>query len=198
MFLASGIRLTIVSGLGLSPWGVFHNGLSNQFNLPFGTLVIIVGFVILALSMIFLKSKIGVGTILNIALVGNMINFLEFNVSIEPSNLFMSIVFFVIGIIFMTFGRSFYISSKLGPGPRDGVFVGLSRVTKIDVKYVKPAVEFTVLLIGYILGGVVGWGTVIAIILTSRLVHLFLRLLRFDSKSEHQHNIFEYFSWQTI
>ncbi len=97
----------------------------------------------------------------------------------------------------MTFGRSLYISTKLGPGPRDGIFVGLSRLTQIDVKYIKPAVEFTVLLIGFLLGmskgiNYVGPGTVIAVIFSGYLVQFFFKKLGFNPKIENQRHLREY------
>lgn len=193
LLLSFGIWLTRESQIGMSPWGVFHDGLGKQVNMDFGTMIVIVGFIILAMSVIFLKSKVGIGTILNIAIVGNFINFLDYNLDFEYDSIFLAILVMSIGLLLMTFGRSLYISAKLGPGPRDGVFVGVSRLTKIDVKYVKPAIEFSILLIGYLLGGIVGIGTIISILVTSRLVHLFFKLLHFDPKSEHQSNFFDYF-----
>ena len=92
----------------------------------------------------------------------------------------------------MTFGRSLYISTKLGPGPRDGIFVGLSRITQIDVKYVKPAVEFTVLAIGFALGGIVGIGTLTSMLFSGYLVQYYFKKLGFNPKIENQRNLKEY------
>ena len=92
----------------------------------------------------------------------------------------------------MTFGRSLYISTKLGPGPRDGVFVGLSRITQLDVKYIKPAVEFTVLFVGFLLGGTVGIGTLTAMLFSGYLVQFYFKKLGFNPKIENQRNLREY------
>ena len=86
----------------------------------------------------------------------------------------------------MTFGRSLYISTRLGPGPRDGLFVGLSRITKVDVKYIKPTIEMSVLLLGFLLGGIVGYGTVFLIITSGYMVQYFFKILHFDPKTETQ------------
>ena len=192
VLLAFGIMLVKRSGRGLPPWGVFHEGLSIVTPLSFGVITQLVGLVILILSVLFLKTKIGIGTILNVVLVGFFIDLFDYLFAYQPDELISQIILFTIGIILMTFGRSLYISAKLGSGPRDGVFVGLARVTKIDVKYVKPTIEFIVLFIGVLLGGTVGFGTVIAVLINGYIVQLFMTLLKFDPKAEQQHNIFSY------
>lgn len=192
MFLAVGIMLMKRSELGLPPWGVLHQGLEVSTPLTFGRITQLVGLLVMLISMVFLKTKIGIGTLLNVIFVGWFIDLADYFFAYTPESLHSQTILLVLGIILMTFGRSLYISARLGSGPRDGLFVGLSHVTKIDVKYIKPTIEFIVLFVGFILGGEVGVGTVIAIVLNGYIVQGYMKIMRFDPKAKQDHNIFAY------
>lgn len=194
--LSIGIMLTKRAGLGMAPWGVFHQGMSILTGLKFGFTIQIIGIVLLVLSVALLKSKVGIGTILNVAIVGIIIDLSDQLFSYVPTTFFSQVIVFLIGIVIMACGRSFYISAKLGSGPRDGVFVGLSRLTGFQVKYVKPAIEATVLTIGWLLGGVVGYGTVFSVLVSGYLVQGFMTLFKFDPKTSNQSDIMSYFKKQ--
>lgn len=198
LFLSLGMILTKKAGLGMSSWGVLHQGISLNTGLTFGQVTLYLGLIILALSVIFLKSKVGIGTILNVLLIGFILDFYDNLITYTPSSDFIAGLLFICGLLIMTFGRSLYISTKLGPGPRDGIFVGLSRITQIDVKYIKPAVEFSILLVGFLLGlradeHLVGIGTVITILFSGYLVQFYFKKLGFNPKIKNQRNLKEYF-----
>ena len=193
IFLSLGIMLTKRSALGMSPWGVFHEGLSNSTGLSFGVITQLIGLIILLISVIFLKTKIGLGTILNVLLVGLFIDLFDRYYLFIPVSFLSKSIIFLTGLITMTFGRSLYIASRLGAGPRDGLFVGLSKLLNIQVKYVKPAIELTVLLFGYLLGGTVGIGTVVAALVSGYFVQMFFTLFSYDSSMHSQSNVFNYF-----
>jgi uncharacterized membrane protein YczE len=192
VLLALGIYLTKLSTLGMSSWSVFHDGLSIVSGLSFGIITQLLGLIILVISMVFLHTKVGMGTIFNVVFVGWFIDIFDVIYSTVPSNLVLQIIILIFGVLFTTMGRSLYIASKLGPGPRDGLFVGLARVTKIDVKYVKPFIEFIVLGLGILLGGQSGFGTVLIILVSGYLVQFFFQLFHFDAKSKEQSNMFQY------
>ncbi len=197
VLLSFGMILTMKSGLGMSSWGVLHQGVSLVSGFTFGTVTLVLGLIILVLSVIFLKSKVGIGTIVNVLLIGVLLDMFKYLITYEPETYIFQGMMFGIGLLIMTLGRSIYISTKLGPGPRDGIFVGLSRVTQVDVKYIKPAVEFSVLLIGFLLGqsmgvNLVGPGTVVAVIFSGYLVQFYFKKLGFDPKIENQRNLREY------
>jgi len=194
IFLSVGVMLTKRAELGMDSWGVFHLGISNNIDLSMGQVIQIVGAIILLLSVIFLKTKIGFGTILNVAFVGYLIDYSDEIYTFFPNSTIEKVLIFTFGLLFITFGRSLYISAKLGAGPRDGLFVGLSRITQIDVKYVKPAIEFTVLVSGYILGGPVGFGTIFLIVTSGYLVQYFFKILNFNPKVENQRKFSDYFT----
>ncbi len=178
----------------MNAWGIFHQGLSVKLNLSFGLVTFLIGLVILGFSMLILKSRVGIGTVLNIAVVGLMIDLSDYLYTYIPDTTTKKIIVMLFGLVIMTFGRSLYISTRLGPGPRDGLFVGLSRITKIDVKYIKPTIEMTVLLLGFLLGGLVGYGTVFLIITSGYMVQFFFKILHFDPKAEVQRGFNDYFS----
>lgn len=181
MFLSIGIYLTKISTLGMNSWSVFHEGIAiNVSFLTFGRVTSIVGIMILTFSIIVLKTKVGIGTFLNILIIGPTVDLLEYLYPELPDVISFQVGVLVMGILFTAFGRSLYISAKLGPGPRDGLFVGLSAILNVKVKYVKITIEMIVLLIGYLLGGEVGFGTVIAIITSGYLVQFFFKVLNYD------------------
>ena len=193
ILLSFGIVLTKRADLGMDAWGVFHQGLSVQFNLTFGRITVYLGLIILVLSILLLKTKIGMGTILNVLIIGYMIDFVDIIFTFIPTTLFEEIVLLVIGLIIFTFGRALYISAGLGEGPRDGLFVGLSRITKIEIKYMKPIIEFTVLLCGLILGGTRGFGTIFLIVTSGYFVQYYFKLLHYDSNVQKQRRFIDYF-----
>ena len=190
--LALGIYLTKLSLLGMSSWSVFHDGLSIVTNLPFGVVTQLLGLVILVLSMNLLKTKVVLGTLFNIVFIGWFIDIFGIIYSTMPKDIVLQSFVLILGVLFTTLGRSLYIASKLGPGPRDGLFVGISRITKIQVKYVKITIELIVLGIGFLLGGTAGIGTVIIIVASGYLVQFFFKLFHFDSKSDKQSDVLEY------
>lgn len=191
--LSIGIYLTKIAYVGLSPWSVLHDGISETLGISFGTVTMVLGVIILLLSMIFLKTKVGIGTILNVAIIGNLINLYEMVYSGHPDNIFIAYIVFGVGLLLTTFGRSLYIASNLGQGPRDGLFVGLARVTSIDVKYIKPVIEFTALLLGILLNGNFGVGTIILVLFSGYIVQFFFKLLGFDPKTKKQSDFIQYF-----
>ena len=193
ILLSIGVMLTKRAVLGMDSWGVFHQGLSLNLGFTFGEITIYLGLLILIPSILLLKTKIGIGTILNILLVGLMIDLSDFVFTYIPITYIEKTVLLVAGLIIMTFGRALYISTGLGEGPRDGLFVGLSRITKIDIKYIKPAIEFTVLLSGYLLGGQVWFGTVFLMITSGYFVQYFFKLLHYDPKINKQRRFIDYF-----
>ena len=193
VFLSFGIMLTKRADLGMNAWGIFHDGLSGLLEISFGSVTLFFGFIVLGFSMWFLKTKVGIGTILNVLVVGLMIDLSDLVFTYNPSSITDQIVILVAGTLMLTFGRSLYISTNLGAGPRDGLFVGLCRITKIDVKYVKPAIEFSVLIIGVLLGGKIGVGTIFLIIVSGYLIEIFFKLLNYNPKEKQQRRFIDYF-----
>jgi len=194
--MSLGVALLMNSQMGLFPWGVLHEGLSEATLLTFGQVTSYLGFVILLFSVVVFKTNIGPGTILNILLVGPIIDLFDLIIQLPNDGLFIKMIFFIVGLILMSLGKALYISTKLGAGPRDGLFVGVSRTLKIEVKYIKPLIEVIVLFIGYLLGGLVGVGTIITMLLSGYMVQMFFKLFKFESRTDRQRNLVEYFRYR--
>jgi uncharacterized membrane protein YczE len=164
LFLCScGTVLTYRSDMGLGPWDVFHKGLSLHLPLSFGQAAIIVGAVIIMLGL-FLKVKPGVGTVLNMLLIGFFADW-QLNSHWLPdlgaAPLPLRLLVDCAGVFAMGLGTAFYILPSMGAGPRDGLMLRLNVLTKQRVAVVRAAIELSALTIGFLLGGTVGIGTLI-------------------------------------
>ena len=160
---ALGIVLTYRSGVGLDPWDVLHQGISRHTPLSFGTANIVVGASLIILSLL-LKVYPGVGTLLNMILIGGFVDLLlRFNLVPDLGNVPLIVRFLldVLGVVVIGLGTAFYIAPHMGAGPRDGLMLRLQTLTKWRIALVRASIELTVLLIGFLLGGTVGIGTLI-------------------------------------
>ena len=169
--------LMLRSRLGLDPWDVFHQGVANHVGLAIGTVVVIVGALVLLL-WIPLRQWPGIGTISNMILIG-----VAMNVSLEVLPHVRSMAWrvsdLVVGIVLCGVATGMYIGANLGPGPRDGLMTGFARRTGRSIRLVRTGIEVTVLVVGYVLGGTVGIGTVAYALLIGPLAQLFIPI--FDS-----------------
>lgn len=167
--------LMIRSELGLDPWDVFHYGIASHLSLSFGTIVIIVGLLVLLLWWP-LRQWPGLGTISNVFVIG-VVSDLALTLLDVPSSLTLRILYLVGGIVLNGIAGAMYIGSQFGAGPRDGLMTGLVRRTGRSVRLVRTSIEVTVLAIGWLLGGVVGVGTVLYAVGIGPVVHVFLPLM---------------------
>lgn len=186
---ALGISITITAQIGYSPWEVFHAGLSKALNIEIGTASILVGLLIGILSL-GLGEKIGIGTILNMVLIGLMMNvILGAEILPTSSNLFGGIIILLIGIAIFSLGSYFYISSGFGAGPRDSLMVAVTRITKSPIGICRSGVELTAVLVGWRLGGLIGLGTIISVFSIGFFVHTTFHLLKFDPTTVKHENL---------
>jgi uncharacterized membrane protein YczE len=154
-----GIALMAQAGLGLGPWEAFHQGISRITGIPLGTVSILVGIPVLALWWP-LGERPGIGTILNIALIG-----VATNVGIDlipamteiPAQLAMMLA----GVGVIGIGSGLYLAADLGPGPRDGLMTGLHHRFGWSIRRSRTLIEVAVLVAGWLLGGTIGLGTVV-------------------------------------
>ncbi len=176
-----GISLQIESRLGNPPWDVFHQGVANQVGLGIGTVIILTGIALLVLFWIPLRQKPGLGTVLNaleIGLVANVV--LDAIPRVEAMAL--RIPMLLGGILLVALGSALYIGSGLGPGPRDGIMTGLA-ARGIQIRVARTFIEVTVLVVGWVLGGQVGVGTVLFAIAIGPLVQPLLPRLTMESRA---------------
>ena len=154
-----GEGLLIVSFTGASPWSVLAQGISLNVNLSIGTITLLISIVVLLL-WIPLRQKPGMGTILNALIIAIMID-LCIKFVPTPSNYIYQLILAVISVIMVGIGGGIYLVSNLGAGPRDGLMIGLQKITNFPIAVVRATLEISVVSIGWYLGGTVGVGTLL-------------------------------------
>lgn len=166
------LAMMIRATLGVSPWDVLGQGSALQTGLPFGVMTNIIGLIVLLL-WIPLRQKPGIGTVLNVLLVGPSA---EVGLAVlgEPEALWARILLFAGGLVLLAVATGLYIGAQYGPGPRDGLMTGVHRRFGLPIWLVRTGIEGSVLLLGWLLGGPVGLGTVAVVLLIGPLVHLAL------------------------
>jgi uncharacterized membrane protein YczE len=172
------MAMMVRSGLGLDPWDVFHYGLTRHVPLSFGQVTILVGAVVL-LAWIPLKQRPGIGTILNILVIGLAADF-GLSAMSQPGNLVGRSVLLVGGIVLNGLAGALYVGAHLGPGPRDGLWVAVTRRYGLSIRVVRTVIELSVLVIGWLMGGVVGVGTVLYALSIGHLNQFFMRYVRVE------------------
>lgn len=171
----TGIGMMARADLGLGPWSVLHDGIAFRTGLQLGTVEILLSLPIL-LAWLPLGEHPGLGTLLSPFLIGFSINGvlgLMAPMTGLPSQLALLIA--AVGVI--AFGSALYLSAQLGPGPRDGLMTGMQRRFGWRIGPVRTGLELAVLVLGIVLGGTIGLGTVAYALLIGPVVAVILRLL---------------------
>ena len=154
-----GEGLLIVSFTGASPWSVLAQGISLNVNLTIGTITLLISIAVLIL-WIPLGLKPGMGTIFNALIIALMID-LCIKFVPTPSNYIHQIILAVISVITVGIGGGIYLVSNLGAGPRDGLMIGLQKISNLPIAVVRGTLEISVVSVGWYLGGTVGLGTLL-------------------------------------
>lgn len=154
-----GEALLVAAGVGVSPWTVFAQGVTNVTGWSIGLATFVISLGVLAL-WVPLKRVPGIGTILNAIIIALV---LEYVLPFLPrfEGLGINLAMAVLGVLVTGFGGAIYLIANLGPGPRDGLMTGLQSLTGWPIANVRTAIEVTVVAIGWLLGGTVGIGTVL-------------------------------------
>ena len=166
LFLVAGLTLfglgealLIAAGVGVSPWTVLAQGITNITGWSIGFATFMTSLVVL-IAWVPLKQTPGVGTILNAIIIALVLDyFLPYLPTFD--NMGLKILEASIGVLVTGFGGGIYLIANLGPGPRDGLMTGLQRLTDFPIAWVRSAIEITAILIGWTLGGTVGIGTIL-------------------------------------
>ena len=166
-----GISLNYLANLGLGPWGVFHDGLSKTLGISYGRTIIITGVAVM-LRWIPLKQKPGIGTVVDIFLVGIVADLIILNFELSNS-IFLSLTLIAFGIILIGAGTAIYVGADLGAGPRDGVMVGLETIG-LKIGTARNLIELFAFLTGWLLGGLVGYVTILFVIGIGPVVQIVL------------------------
>lgn len=150
----------VSAGLGLDPWDVLHQGISDRTGIPIGTVSVMVSFVVI-LGWIPLRQRLGLGTLLNAVLIGLTMD-VVLQVLPEPGSgsAIQRWGLLLGGLLLAGPGIGLYIGARLGPGPRDGIMTGLAERGP-SIRLVRTGIELTALAAGWLLGGTIGIGTVL-------------------------------------
>lgn len=172
LLYGASLALMLRSGLGLAPWDVFHQGLTRHVPLTIGQAIVVVSFILLLL-WIPLREKPGIGTVGNAVLVGVSVD-ATLALLDAPDSLGWRILCLVLGVVGNGLATAMYIGAQLGRGPRDGLMTGLARRTGRSLRLVRTLLEVTVVVLGVVLGGTLGVGTVIYAVSIGPLTQLML------------------------
>lgn len=166
------MAMLVRSSLGLDPWDVLHEGLANRLPFTFGQITIGVGALVLLL-WIPLRQKPGIGTLLNVILIGLAA---DIGLAVLPvaTDLVPRILLLVGGVVANGLAGALYVGARLGPGPRDGLWVAICQRTGASIRLVRSIIELTVLGLGWLLGGTLGIGTVVYALAIGPLVQFFM------------------------
>jgi uncharacterized membrane protein YczE len=154
-----GEGLLILSTTGNSPWSVLAEGISNTTSLSIGAATFFISVSVLFL-WIFIKQKPGLGTIFNIIIIAGMID-ITLSFFDPPSSIWMKYFLAFFSVLLVGLGSGIYLVANLGPGPRDGLMTGLTKLTNLPIALVRAFLEISAVLAGWYLGGTVGAGTLI-------------------------------------
>jgi uncharacterized membrane protein YczE len=168
------MAVMVRSGLGLDPWDVFHQGLANRTGMTIGVATAVVGVAVL-LAWIPLRNRPGIGTVANVIVIAVTVD-AALAVLPEPTGLPVRIAMMLGAVVLNAVSTVLYIGAGLGPGPRDGLMTGLVARTGLSVRLVRTSIEALVLIVGWLLGGTVGVGTLVYAFGIGPLVQLVLRV----------------------
>lgn len=154
-----GDGMLVLSHLGSTPWTVFAQGVNNLVGGELGFVSFCISVVVMATWLPF-KQKAGLGTILNIILIALGLG-LTAHFAPSPETMLGRILCMLGGIVFIGVSSAFYLTCHMGPGPRDGLMVGIYQATGLKIGTIRSLIEGTVCLLGWLLGGVVGIGTLV-------------------------------------
>lgn len=193
LFLYScGVYLTVQADIGIAPWECLSMAISGKVGLSFGFVHTVSSIIILGIDLL-LKEKIGFGTILDALLVGNYVDWIGYFEPIPVSHsLPLSILMVVIGLFIMGFGQYFYMSAGQSCGPRDSLTIALGkRFPNVPVGMVQSVIVGVVLLVGWLLDGPIGIGTIISVFVAGTALQTVCRFMHFEPRNVKHLNIIE-------
>lgn len=187
-----GVHLTIRANLGLAPWDCLGMGLANQTPLNYGLSMTITAIICLIIDLL-MKEKIGFGTIIDALFTGNCVQvFNDLDHFPETTNVFVGILIIIAGLTLMAVGQFFYMSAGQCCGPRDALLVGLGkRLSFLPIGAVLVILYGTVLLIGWLLGGPVGIGTIVTTFGSGVVMQMVFNALKFEPRDVDHQSVFQ-------
>ena len=190
-----GVYLTIYANIGLAPWDCLGMGIAKHTPLDYGSSMVLIGVCAIVIQLI-LRERIGFATLFDAMITGR---FTQFFIDISPypenHSLWLGIVFMFFGFLFIALGMYVYMSAECGCGPKDGLLIAIGKwLPKIPIGVVEMFLWAVVTLIGWLLGGSVGIGTVISTFGAGAVMHLFFDVIGFEPRKLRHRSIKETFS----
>ncbi len=185
MVFGVAISLMLRANLGLDPWSVLHEGVSGLTGLSFGRTTQLIGLGLIVFNFFVLRLRPGLGTALNMLLVGPWIDFFgaqSWMPTVAAGAWGWGVVTFVAGVMLMGLAIGLYITAGFGAGPRDDLVLGSALRLRRSVRVTRGGLELMVLATGFLLGGAVGLGTVVFAVLIGPTMQFFLRVFGYERK----------------
>ncbi len=192
LVFAFGVHLTIFANIGLAPWDCLGMGIAKHTPLNYGLSMTLMGVTVLVIDLA-LKERIGYGTIIDALLTGNFVQlFNDLNPFKMNEDLLKGIIFMLVGFVFMAIGIWIYMVCEQGCGPRDSLLVGIGkRLSFMPIGVVEILLWGVVLIMGWLLGGPVGIGTVISVFGAGFVMQLVYSVIRFEPRRLHHRDVAE-------
>jgi len=192
LIFSLGLSLTIRADLGLAPWDALAMGIRNGIGLSYGKVMTCISLLILAIDLL-LKEKIGLGTLMDALLTGNMTDlYLNYLCLPKMDLLVWRILLFVGGLFIMALGQYFYMGSALSCGPRDCLLLALGkRFKRLPIGAVQFFIMALVLLMAFLLKGPIGLGTLLAVLFMGTTLEIVCKLLHFEPRNVQHENLLE-------
>ncbi len=179
-----GVYLTIQANIGVAPWDTFYLGINKVTGIQYGNISIAASIIIILIDVFVLKERIGIGTLLDAVVVGKTVDLMNWlNLVPAQQNMIIGVILMLIGLFIMGFSQYLYMQAGLSCGPRDSMLVGISKkIPKVKVGYIGTAILITVFILGWLLDGPIGVGTIIAVALQGMLMQVAFNIMKFDPK----------------
>ncbi len=191
-FNGFGVYLTIQANIGAGPWDVLNLGLSKTFGILYGTASVAVSCAILGVDIV-LKEPIGLAMFIDAFTVGKSVDlFNKLDLIPKCDSVFTGIPLMLIGLVIMAYTQYTYMSASLGCGPRDTLLVALAkRIKKIPIGAICITMLTIATLVGWLLGGPVGIGTLICAFATGPIMQLAFTTVKFDATHVHHQQLLD-------
>ncbi|EOH97354.1 YczE/YyaS/YitT family protein [Enterococcus pallens] len=175
MLMGLGIQVIVTAGQGMDSVSTLISGLMQHTSIPFGRWSQIISLIFLAVSFLYNRKMLGIGSVINTLLVGETIRWVQpFIDSVEGLHDQLMVSFF--GFLIMAAGTALYLAADLGSGPLEGMMFCVCSLLKVSLQRGRVLLDFLIVLAGLLLGSFVGWGTLFAIFLLGPTIQLFLNL----------------------
>ncbi len=187
-----GVYLTIYANIGLAPWDCLGMGIAMHTPLTYGSVMVLIGVTAIIIQLL-MKERIGFATVFDALLTGNLVQwFLSGSTNLRSQSIWLNICFMLAGFLLISVGTWVYMRAEMGCGPKDGLLIAIGkRMPKIPIGVVEILLWAVVTVFGWLLGGTVGFGTVISTFGAGGIMHLFYSAVRFEPRELHHRSLTE-------